>query len=146
MVTKSATDLLFSLESAQLWLSCNISKLTTIVRNLPKSTFFRLSALLWHISWGGLTNISNLCGGWVALSFNALQGFSSQSHYMYISCAVSNFYGTEFVIWAGFGLVGSTENRPTYQLLSTLEDSFLGFFFKYCSVHTKKWIKVRSGN
>ena len=71
----------FSMESDQLWLSCNISKLSTIVRNLPRSTFFRLSILLWHISWGGLTNISNLCGGWVALSFNALQGFSSQIHY-----------------------------------------------------------------
>ena len=28
---------------------------------------------------------------------------------LYISCALSNFYGTEIKIWAGFGPVGSTE-------------------------------------
>ena len=29
---------------------------------------------------------------------------------LYISPAVNCFYGTEYEIWAGFGLVGSTEN------------------------------------
>ena len=29
---------------------------------------------------------------------------------LYISRATSNFHGTEFEIWAGFGPVGSTEN------------------------------------
>ena len=34
-----------------------------------------------------------------------------QANLLYISRAVSNFYGTEFVIWAGFGPVGSIENK-----------------------------------
>ena len=29
---------------------------------------------------------------------------------LYISCAVSHFYGTEYEIWADFGPVGCTEN------------------------------------
>ena len=33
-----------------------------------------------------------------------------QSKLFYISPAVSHFYGTEYKIWAGFELVGSTEN------------------------------------
>ena len=37
-------------------------------------------------------------------------------------------YGTEFEIWSGFGLVGGTENYPTYkQLLATFEGDFLTF-------------------
>ena len=31
-----------------------------------------------------------------------------QAKSLYISRAVSNFYGTEIEIWAGYGLVGST--------------------------------------
>ena len=30
---------------------------------------------------------------------------------LYISNVVSNFYGTEIEIWAGFGPVGSTEKK-----------------------------------
>ena len=29
----------------------------------------------------------------------------------YINCAVSNFYGTEIKIWAGFGPDGNTEKK-----------------------------------
>ena len=32
-----------------------------------------------------------------------------QTKSLYISRAVSNFYETQFEIWAGFGLVGSPE-------------------------------------
>ena len=39
---------------------------------------------------------------------------SSQSHYVSLSRAVRHFYLTEFEIWTGFGLVGSTENCLTY--------------------------------
>ena len=33
-----------------------------------------------------------------------------QKKSLYISPAVSHFYGTEYEIWAGFGPVGSTED------------------------------------
>ena len=33
---------------------------------------------------------------------------------VYISFGMSHFYGTEFEILAGFGLIGSNENCPTY--------------------------------
>ena len=33
-----------------------------------------------------------------------------QGKSLYISRAVSHLYGTEFGIWAGFGLVGSTQS------------------------------------
>ena len=36
---------------------------------------------------------------------------SVQPKSFYISCAVSNFYGTEIEIWAGFGPVGNTETK-----------------------------------
>ena len=36
---------------------------------------------------------------------------------LYISCAVSNFYGKEFEIWVGFGLVGSTEIQGSFYML-----------------------------
>ena len=34
-----------------------------------------------------------------------------QAKSLYISRAVSNFYGTEIEIWAGFGPVGNTEKK-----------------------------------
>ena len=34
-----------------------------------------------------------------------------ESKSLHISCAVSNFYGTEIEIWAGFGLVGNSEKK-----------------------------------
>ena len=37
---------------------------------------------------------------------------------IYISCALKHFYGTEFEIWVGFGLVGSTENCQTELIIS----------------------------
>ena len=40
---------------------------------------------------------------------------------LYISQAVSNFYGTEIEIWAGFGPVGITEKKIW---------AFLGRFFQ----------------
>ena len=36
-----------------------------------------------------------------------------QAKSLYINRTVSNFYGTEFEIWAGFGPAASTENCPT---------------------------------
>ena len=45
---------------------------------------------------------------------------------------VSNFYGTEIEIWAGFGLVGITEKKLG-QLWGTFEvdfSCFQGHFFK----------------
>ena len=35
------------------------------------------------------------------------------TNFDYTQYRQSNFYGTESEIWAGFGLVGSTENCPT---------------------------------
>ena len=46
---------------------------------------------------------------------------------MYISCVVSNFHGTEFDIWAGFGPIGSTEKKvwaDYEQLLRTVFSCF----------------------
>ena len=53
---------------------------------------------------------------------------------LYISCAVSNFYGTEIEIWAGFGPVGSTKkNWADYeQPLRAVFSCFQGQ--KYCSI------------
>ena len=42
---------------------------------------------------------------------------SSQSHYVSLSCALRHFYLTEFDIWTGFELVGSTEKCLTYYQL-----------------------------
>ena len=46
-----------------------------------------------------------------------------------------HFYGTESEIWADFGLVGSTENCPTYCPLATFEGNFLCFY------RQKKYLK-----
>ena len=35
-----------------------------------------------------------------------------QAKSLYTSRAMSQFYGTEFAIWVGFGPVGRTENSP----------------------------------
>jgi hypothetical protein len=51
---------------------------------------------------------------------------------LYISRAVSNFYGTEIEIWAGFGPVGNNEkeNWADYeQLLREFFHLFMGKFF-----------------
>ena len=62
---------------------------------------------------------------------------------LHISCAVSNFYGTEIEIRAGFGPVGSTEknNLASNEQLLRVEFFvfFMGklFFYKYCSVRAK---------
>ena len=46
---------------------------------------------------------------------------------IYISCAVSNFYGTEIEIWAGFGPVGNTEKRIWGQLSANFEGGLFMF-------------------
>ena len=72
-----------------------------------------------------------------------------QAKSLYISSTVSNFYRTEIEIWAGFGPVGNTEIGADYeQLLRVGFSCFQGqknnlFFFKYCSVHTKKVHKMK---
>ena len=58
---------------------------------------------------------------------------------LYVSCAVSNSYGTEIEVWAGFGPDVDTEKNWTdyQQLFCMVFSCFYGhFFFKYCSVHT----------
>ena len=48
---------------------------------------------------------------------------------LYLSCAVSNFYGTEIEIWAGFGPVGNTEKKiwaDYEQLLRAVFSCFQG--------------------
>ena len=66
---------------------------------------------------------------------------------LYISHKVTNFYGTEIEIWAGFGPVGNTEKiilgRLYEQLLRAVFSCFQGqkifnFFQKYCNVRAKK--------
>ena len=68
---------------------------------------------------------------------------------LFISLAVSNFYGTEIEIWASFGPVGDTE-----KFFGPIRSNFGGqffhvfmgkiiYFFKYCSVHTKKLHRVQ---
>ena len=61
---------------------------------------------------------------------------------LYISRAVSNFYGTEIEICAGFGPVGSTEKKMWggyEQLLSAVFSCFQGqFFFKHGSAHRQE--------
>ena len=42
---------------------------------------------------------------------NLNQVTDNQSHYTYLSRAMSNLYGTEIEIWARFGPVGKTEKK-----------------------------------
>ena len=46
---------------------------------------------------------------------------------LYISRTVSNFYGAEIEIWAGFGPVGNTEKINLGRLGTTFEDAFFMF-------------------
>ena len=66
---------------------------------------------------------------------------------LYISPAVNNFYETEIEIWAGFGPDGSTEKKfgaDYEQVLRAFFCVFIGnFFFKYCSIRTKKLPKMK---
>lgn len=50
-----------------------------------------------------------------------------QANLLYINQAVSNFYGTEFVIWAGFGPVGSIEKKIGLQSMLFLRAVFSCF-------------------
>ena len=74
--------------------------------------------------------------------------YDIQAKSLYISRAVSNFYGTEIEIWAGFGPVGNTEKKNwanNEQLLRAVFSCFHGqiqslkFFKKYPSVCTEKF-------
>ena len=86
------------------------------------------------------------CG--VSSIFESKVGHSAYIHIytksLYRSRARRHFYGTENVIWAGFGPIGSTENGPIFKLLLLLRavfDAFISHFFKYCC--TKKLSNVR---
>ena len=57
--------------------------------------------------------------------------FSTKS--LYRSRAGRHFYGTENVIWAGFGPIGNTEKK-SWAIMS----NFLGWFFRVCGC--KKFI------
>ena len=57
---------------------------------------------------------------------------------LYISRAVSYFYGTEFDIWAGFGQAGSTENVCNFAKNPT----FKGIFFHIFTHKTSTKLKV----
>ena len=70
---------------------------------------------------------------------------------------MSNFYGTEIEIWAGgagFGMDGTSEKKlANYEQLvrvifSWEETTFylFFFFFKYCSLRTKKLLKMKVKN
>ena len=54
--------------------------------------------------------------------------------------AGSHLYGTEKVIWAGFGPVGKTEKKMAdyEQLLRAFFSCFQGNFFKRCRICTEK--------
>ena len=43
------------------------------------------------------------------LTYAYFESCGKQSHYVYISLALSNFYGTKIEICAGYGPVGNTE-------------------------------------
>ena len=71
---------------------------------------------------------------------------------LHISHAVSNYYGTEMEIWAGFGPIGKTEKKiwaDYEQLLRTVFLCFHGqkqnlkYFKNHCSVRTKKLHKMK---
>ena len=74
-----------------------------------------------------------------------------QTKSLYISRMVSNFYGTEIMIWTGFGPAGNTEKKigADYErLLRSVFSCFQGqnvFYlsFKYCSVCTKKLHRMK---
>ena len=51
---------------------------------------------------------------------------------------MSHFYGTEFEILAGFGLIGSTENCPTKLLLATFDGNFFIVAFAGPRICTSK--------
>ena len=52
-----------------------------------------------------------------------------QAHSLYISPAMNHLYGTENEIWAGFALVGSSENFELGYFLRAIFDVFMGIFF-----------------
>ena len=77
------------------------------------------------------------------------QFFSSTLHTksLYRSRAGRHFYGTENVIWAGFGPIGNTEKKSLGRLWATFEDVFfmfsgekknLKFFFENVVVSAQK--------
>ena len=56
---------------------------------------------------------------------------------LYRNHAGRHLYGTENIIWAGFGLIGNTEKK-----FGPIMSNFLGhFFWKYYSVRTENCIK-----
>ena len=65
--------------------------------------------------------------------------FALQSKSLYISHAKSNFYETEIEIWAGFGLVGSTEMIADYEQLFEA-----GFFMFSEAKKIVKFLKIFS--
>ena len=68
-------------------------------------------------------------------------GDQSLSKSLYRSHTGKHFYGTEYDIWAGFGLVGNTEKKVWVDYEKSLRAVFhilmakktLDFFFKYCT-------------
>ena len=51
--------------------------------------------------------------------------FSAKS--LFSSRAERHFYGTEIVIWAGFGPIGNTEKKSLGRLWATFRDGFFMF-------------------
>ena len=51
---------------------------------------------------------------------------SAVNAYLLVS-AGRHFYGTENVIWAGFGPIGNTEKKKLGPIMSTIEDGFFMF-------------------
>jgi hypothetical protein len=85
--------------------------------------------------------------GWAAGKGGSTVKLGLHPKSLYISHAVINFYGTEIEIWAGFGPVGNTEKKIG-PIMSNFWERFFHvfmskiFFFKYCSVRTKRLHKI----
>ena len=58
----------------------------------------------------------------------SLKNVQFRSKSLYRSHTGRHFYGTENVIWAGFGPIGNTEKKSLGQLWATFEDGFLCIF------------------
>ena len=67
-----------------------------------------------HQKWARTTYATSYISFFMKAYYNIKPQRRMHSKSLWIKCAVSIFYETEFEIWAGFGLVGSIENCPTY--------------------------------
>ena len=107
-------------------MNCNFKNKTKAMHPTPKFNSF---VLFWtcHKVKVFMDQIENHQNRPDSNPFSLFACYVVQPKSLYISPEVSHFYGTEYKIWAGFGLVGSTENCPPKLLLAT----FKGIFFMF---------------